>query len=625
MAIAAGVAQFVPATQQNGMNSGQRKRTPGEIHSMLSRGSGTNYGSRLLSASEPKLSGDDNARRTASDHNKHRRSKLRVDAFLGEWLNPEYFEHITPPPPSALMVATAKAELLHNETIDVFTPSITTKSSHSSLWGGTSSGTRPQSRDSALEDWDDFNAALSPPHFRHDRTSSYSSIDSSESSISRRLGYRLPQSTIANAETVAYAPPVPTYALSTTSNIPKGYVAHAKSNCVNVDYQWDSSREPQDWGDGGEFGEEWSLMHRRFRKGLTNLIYWYSRHNADDRGEDALGLDQADRHGVEDDEGEEEELVVILVTHGAGCNALIGALTGQPVLMDVGMASLTMAVRKEDAPPASILVADTHSEDGRRRRGSLDGGLTQMYDMKIVASSEHLRPGYDPLKFAASSGQRTVDPINRLKPFRGDSLGPTSMPAWSPAAEEPSGRSSMSTALGSIRRPTSSYFPPQVTSNPSSKSSSLTPSDARDAFSAPHSAVTTPSSWAGGLWTPPEARTPYLAAQYMKDERRETPASLNEAAFRSNSVDAVQAEQAAAPSVLVTADDSTFPRSSSPPDTDQVTRLETLLDEKPPQALSRGLSQEELWKARPSGDVPKHDFPEGPKRRWTFTDEQQAT
>jgi hypothetical protein len=78
------------------------------------------------------------------------------------------------------------------------------------------------------------------------------------------------------------------------------------------------------------------------------MMEWYSQHNADDRGEDALGFEQADAgHGEED---EQEDLVLILVTHGAGCNALIGALTNQPVLLDVGMASLTMAVRREETP-----------------------------------------------------------------------------------------------------------------------------------------------------------------------------------------------------------------------------------------------------------------------------------
>lgn len=36
------------------------------------------------------------ARRTLAEHKRHRKAKIRVDAFLGEWLNPQYFDHITP-------------------------------------------------------------------------------------------------------------------------------------------------------------------------------------------------------------------------------------------------------------------------------------------------------------------------------------------------------------------------------------------------------------------------------------------------------------------------------------------------------------------------------------------------
>ena len=86
------------------------------------------------------------------------------------------------------------------------------------------------------------------------------------------------------------------------------------------------------------------------------------------------------------------DTVVVIVTHGAGCNALIGAMTGQPVLLDIGLASLTMATRKqgEDAPslPSSPI---------RTRRGSLDLGIATRYEMEIIASTEHLRAPSNPL------------------------------------------------------------------------------------------------------------------------------------------------------------------------------------------------------------------------------------
>uniref|UniRef100_A0A8H7NNW2 Phosphoglycerate mutase family protein n=1 Tax=Bionectria ochroleuca TaxID=29856 RepID=A0A8H7NNW2_BIOOC len=50
-----------------------------------------------------------------------RSSILRLDAFLGEWLSPEYFENITPPPGSSLMIGSAKADLLKREDYSIYT------------------------------------------------------------------------------------------------------------------------------------------------------------------------------------------------------------------------------------------------------------------------------------------------------------------------------------------------------------------------------------------------------------------------------------------------------------------------------------------------------------------------
>lgn len=105
------------------------------------------------------------------------------------------------------------------------------------------------------------------------------------------------------------------------------------------------------------------------------------------------------------------DTVVVIVTHGAGCNALIGAMTGQPVLLDIGLASLTMATRKqgENTLPSSPV---------RNRRGSLDLGIATRYDMEIIASTEHLRApsislGLNSTKLAkspASASKRVVGP-----------------------------------------------------------------------------------------------------------------------------------------------------------------------------------------------------------------------
>ncbi|TGZ78114.1 hypothetical protein EX30DRAFT_166891 [Ascodesmis nigricans] len=89
------------------------------------------------------------------------------------------------------------------------------------------------------------------------------------------------------------------------------------SDAVVVDYAWNG-------GTGAELGEEWSSMHKRFREGLEDMIRYYDNEEV-----------------KEEDEG--REAVVILVTHGAGCNALLGAISKRPVLMDVGIGAMSLA------------------------------------------------------------------------------------------------------------------------------------------------------------------------------------------------------------------------------------------------------------------------------------------
>ncbi|KAF2215945.1 hypothetical protein CERZMDRAFT_34817, partial [Cercospora zeae-maydis SCOH1-5] len=384
VAISAGMAQF---EETGDKTRGSRPRTPAQMHSAL------------------------HSPRTLAEHKRYRKAKIRVDAFLGEWLNPQYFDHITPPPPSPLMVAGAKAELMQNETVDLFTPTISQRSSNNSLWSG--GNTRSQgSRESTLDDWSHVTNALHAPSPRRDRSNSASSVGSNDSHHSHhsasgrrspfRPGHTLQPltSTIPKPEYSVYHPPIPSYAISNSDQIPRGYVSHARNATVNVDYHWDSSRPPLSWGDGGQFGEEWSSMHKRFRRGLNNLIEWYSLHDTNDRAEDALGLEQADRTHIVSHDEEEEDLVVILVTHGAGSNALIGALTSQPVLLDVGMSSLTVAVRRPDAPPLALHNA-SFATDGTtsppvdhasvpRKRGAYDIGLSETYEMKV--SKERIFP-----------------------------------------------------------------------------------------------------------------------------------------------------------------------------------------------------------------------------------------
>lgn len=263
------------------------------------------------------------------------------------------------------------------------------------------------------EDGDDDLPGPALPLPKHNRTSSMSSVGSSNSSrLSGHPPLRSPSSQGSQPHHIpGYHPPVPHYAISSSDPIPPGFVAHSKDACVDVDYQWDSMREPQNWGDGGEYGEEWGSMHKRFRRGLKMMVEWYRNHDArivrsSSRPGSRPGTSGGSPSGLDGAGEEEEELVVILVTHGAGCNALIGALTNQPALLDVGMANLTMAVRRPPyVPPTYHLSPNTSRTNtpsttprptprptpAHSRSGSRVLTLSDEYELTLLNSSEHLR------------------------------------------------------------------------------------------------------------------------------------------------------------------------------------------------------------------------------------------
>lgn len=321
---------------------------------------------------------------TNSQNDGIRKSKLRVDAFLGEWLSPDYFELITPPPSSIMMVAGAKADLLRREDTSnlIHHKDISNLAPPQPFPGGWGSPIVPTDPNSPLMTGMSAMAQVLP---RRDRTGSLSSVGSIRSLKREPI---IPEYGV-------YAPPSPSYAISSSDPIPPGYVAHARDACVDVDYQWDSMREPKSWPNGGDYGEEWSSMHKRFRKGLQQMVRWYE--GTAGPGDSSLFLDVKGQpkvipNEVEDDD--ETELVVILVTHGAGCNALIGALTNQPVLLSVGMASLTMAVRKP-RPLSTHTTPSTspaHTPKQHSRVSSKVLGVSDEYELKLVANTDHLRP-----------------------------------------------------------------------------------------------------------------------------------------------------------------------------------------------------------------------------------------
>lgn len=378
MAISAGLAQNPGHTQRPSSSKASLRSSP-KIRSEKSTDS-----PKLDPIPEPangKVNGDN-----PQQSENIKKSTIRVDAFLGEWLSPDYFELITPPPSSIMMVAGAKADLLRREdysNLQIYTKLTPAIQGFPGGWG--SPVVLPQKK----EEKDDGLSSLSSlaqalP--RRDRTSSLSSMGSNGSRPRPHSPNTVALS--APAEHGSYQPPIPAYAISNSNPIPPGFVAHARDASVDVDYQWDSMREPQMWGTGGEYGEEWSSMHKRFRNGLKRMINWYS--TSDDPGRLATKTPTSPRSPIHDpiyteEEDEDTDLVIILVTHGAGCNALIGALTNQPVLLDVGMASLTMAVRKPTP------VNTPTSTPGHSRNNSRNLTISDQYDVKLVANTEHLR------------------------------------------------------------------------------------------------------------------------------------------------------------------------------------------------------------------------------------------
>ena len=384
VAVSAGMSQYHGLNDSGGASTASNKRNLRSLHSESTHRRGDHSRSPSLNATieeedESYLSPDHGVEPSVKPFHK---TQLRLDAFLGEWLSPDYYESITPPPDSILMLAGAKAELLHrSQHVDFPDDALKVVSDKGNFPGGWGSG---HSQPTEFGDSAIGLAGLSLRSPTRDRASTLGGTGDWSSRAVKR-----PDS---NPKFSGYLPPIPRYAISPTDPIPPGYVAHAKDACVDVDYQWDSTRKPQDWGNGGEYGEEWSSMHRRFRKGLQHMIEWYSLHH-----ESAFQLHGHKRvlHPLNDDEDDENtDTVLVLITHGAGCNALIGALTNQPVLLDVGMASLTMAVRKDDSIRPD---GDENSRTLQNGHFQDDRNLALHYHVLLTASTEHLRAGSTPL------------------------------------------------------------------------------------------------------------------------------------------------------------------------------------------------------------------------------------
>ncbi|KAI9674207.1 MAG: hypothetical protein M1817_002025 [Caeruleum heppii] len=337
----------------------------------------------LAPISEPEEEDDPGMllRQKQRQHLHTQRPLLRVDAFLGEWLNPDYYDLITPPPSSVMMVAGAKADLLRCGDYNGEVAANMEQRIASYPGGYGEVAVDGHSGDEGpLSSLTNLGKALP----RRDRASSHGG---SSTQAHRSNGHLPKLSTSSHGHDVGvYTPLTPSYAISSSDPIPPGYVAHARDACVDVDYQWDSMREPQNWGHGGEYGEEWGTMHKRCRKAIQQMLEWYRDHDGghEDHADGAVG--QNDGH-----ENSSAETVLILVSHGAACNAIIGGLTDRTVLLDVGMASLTMAVRKEAESLPSIGGLESDGSSAPYRQSSVSIPVSQDYEVKLMASTDHLR------------------------------------------------------------------------------------------------------------------------------------------------------------------------------------------------------------------------------------------
>ncbi|KAL9002036.1 MAG: hypothetical protein Q9188_005015 [Gyalolechia gomerana] len=391
IAISAGIAHhegllrtddhFVPAKHHTLHSEAQHPTHSASPHLTGAENSKTAH---LSSIPEPEISIDN-----ATENKKHAEDQfkpcMRLDAFLGEWLSPDYFDLITPPPNSVMMLTSAKADLIRvGEYVDVPAGSYRNTQDKGNFPGGWGSSSQAASDTSSQHGGGPLSslATIGASLPRVQRASSHKDVN----------GVPGPRSvskieTSVSQSAAGYEPPTPSYAISPSDPIPPGYVAHARDACVDVDFRWDSMRQPHDWGHGGEYGEEWSAMHKRFRRGLHSMIAWYSN-NPPGLSTQTI-IEGSDKEVEMDETDVDTDIVLILVTHGAGCNALIGALTNQPVLLDVGMASLTMAVRKETAQPRPR--NPVASMQSVKRQSLVESDISDEYDVKITASTEHLQ------------------------------------------------------------------------------------------------------------------------------------------------------------------------------------------------------------------------------------------
>ncbi|KAK5660569.1 hypothetical protein OQA88_13123 [Cercophora sp. LCS_1] len=541
-----------------------------------------------------------------------RKSVLRLDAFLGEWLSPGYFELITPPPESVMMLASSKADLLRREDYASY-PNFAQRAhsnSQGQLWS-------PTSRPSSVS------------------TTGGSSVDPLDtvpnlaSSLQSSLSFDIQSSRASSVsqtnESVGYVSPVPHWAVNNNNTIPPGYVSHARDACLDIDYQWDSMRSPLDWGDGGSFPEEWTEMHRRFRKGVQHLVDWYSTVEKPTDMVTKMASRFTRRTPIDvlgdltEEDDVETEAIVILVSHGAGCNALIGAITHQPVLMDVAMASLTMAVRKPVEERAAGWDAAHHPRgwaSPERKQDSIP--IHQLYDLKIFASTDHLRsPPTTPSASRTSSVASVLNGGRAGRPTHSASFA-SSLNNFTFSDGSASRTSSANAALSSLRR---GEGPPQypgsklqfVSSTNGGLGGGITVGSGVTSFGSakPSTLSRTPSI---GLWSPLSAR------EEEEEEDEDDGMVLN---FSHEKIPVVPVDltpQVVTPQPAKT--DSYFDLPSSSTGSASETPKESIRLPDTPESASDSAVADGLWGSTPMppDEADALRDTSSTKRRWTVTD-----
>lgn len=629
-AVAAGISQFQPPTipELSTPTPSKEKNDPlgTSSSSSSSKTSRTKSTSSQPRTFEPLA--DPNLEILPKPHTGPEKILLRIDAFLGEWLSPEYYADITAPPNSTMMVAGAKADLLRRGDYIQEQPNPNSSRGHfPGGWSGNkATANTTQGATTRL-------GSLAQAMPLRERSSSYTGPLGLAASLSKEAVSPLVPSSSMHApapvvtSSRVYQPPHPSYSVSPADPIPRGYVAHAQEACVQVDFQWDSMREPQNWGDGGEFGDEWSAMHKRFRRGLAGMLQWYKTHGTappknqfpgfmfreplrltppriSHAKSDPFPSFTDNSAGPDDDD---EELVLVLVTHGAGCNALLGAMTNQPVLMDIGLASLSMAVRR-DEPRTTPAPATLHE----RRLSVVDTGMPDAYEVKLSASVDHLRPGVDPSKLPSAQAQvQAQSPVVLPSPlldhrrrFTGSSTASTPSEAPFSIGEPYRTRNS---SMSSMRRTMSS----------GSNSRFI------------QSATNGTASPAGGLWsgtsTPSgETETGLLSAHQQTRSKSTTVATPAVSVSERDNKSIPQVDGAYDATSPLTRLDSKEEREVG----DKSTPLVSAATRKQSAVTSTGLwgakpapkSSNGLWGPPKLDDVYEHR--QGPKRRWTMTERE---